>query len=214
MNTTSYKQAFYEAQAEEIIKKLNARNMEGYYCADREEASAKVKRFLTPDSSIAWGGSMTMEEIGLLDDLRESDYELIDRNMAVTPEEKRELFGKIVTADYFLMSTNAITLDGELINIDGNGNRVACLCQGPEQVIIVAGMNKVVADVEAGIQRVHNIAAPPNALRLGLDTPCANFGRCSLCLSKECMCAQTVVTRYNRIDGRIKVILVGEELGF
>lgn len=210
----SYKQQYYENLAESIIEKFNLRGIEGYYCADREEANAKAKRFLTPGCSISWGGSMTIEEIGLIDDLKESDYTIYDRSSAATPEEKRELYGRIVTSDFYFMSSNAITIDGQLINIDGAGNRVACLCHGPEHVVVIAGMNKIVPDVKSGIARVHNMAAPPNTLRLGLDTPCAEYGRCADCLSQDCICAHTVVTRFSRVPGRLKVILVGEELGY
>ncbi len=210
----SYKQQYYENLAESIIEKFNLRGIEGYYCADREEANAKAKRFLTPGCSISWGGSMTIQEIGLIDDLKESDYTIYDRAQAVTPEEKREMFSRIVTSDFYFMSSNAITINGELVNIDGAGNRVACLCHGPEHVVIIAGMNKIVPDVKSGIARVHNMAAPPNALRLGLNTPCAEYGRCADCLSKDCICAHTVITRFSRVPGRLKVILVGEELGY
>ncbi len=210
----SFKQQYYENLAESIIEKFNRRGIEGYYCTDREAANAKAKRFLTPGCSISWGGSMTLQEIGLIQDLKEGDHTVYDRAEAKTPEEKRKLFGQIVTSDFYFMSSNAVTIDGQLINIDGAGNRVACLCYGPEHVIIIAGMNKVVPDVKSGVARVHNMAAPPNALRLNLDTPCAEYGRCADCLKKDCICAHTVVTRYSRVPGRIKVILVGEELGY
>ncbi len=208
------KDIYYENLAESIIEKFNLRGIEGYYCGDREAANAKAKRFLTPGCSVAWGGSMTLEEIGLLDDLKESDYTIYDRSLAATPEEKKEMFSRIVTSDYYFMSSNAITIDGELINIDGAGNRVACLCHGPEHIVVIAGMNKVVTDVKSGIDRVRNMAAPPNANRLKLDTPCSEYGRCVDCLSKDCICAHTVVTRFSRVPGRLKVILVGEELGY
>lgn len=209
------KQINYQNLAENLINKFNLRGIEGYYCVDREEANAKVKRFFTPDCTIAWGGSATLNEIGILDDLREcDDYILYDKSLASTPEEKREIFGKNATADYYLMSSNAITMDGELVNIDGVGNRVACLCSGPENVIIVAGMNKVVENVEQAVSRTRNIAAPPNSVRLGLKTPCAEFGRCGNCFVPDCICGQIVITRMSRIQGRIKVILVGEELGY
>ena len=209
------KQINYQNLAENIINKFNLRGIEGYYCTDREEANAKAKRFLTPDCTISWGGSVTLAETGLIDDLKESDdYILYDKSEAVTAEEKREMFGKIATADYYFMSSNAITMDGELVNIDGNGNRVACLCSGPENVIIIAGMNKIVKNVEEAVSRTRNIAEPPNSVRLGLDTPCANSGRCGDCLSNDCICGQIVITRKSRKPGRIKVILVGEELGY
>lgn len=210
------KEQNYENLAEGIIEKLAHRGMEGYYCRDREEANAKVKRFLTPECSVTWGGSETLKEIGLLDDLRENgnEYDILDRANPDPGLTSKEFYAKMVTADFFLMSANAITLDGELINIDGNGNRVACLCNGPEHVILVVGMNKVVPDVASGIARVRNIAAPPNGVRLQTKTPCTEYGRCTDCLTDDCMCCHTVVTRKSRHPGRIKVILVGEELGY
>ena len=117
-------------------------------------------------------------------------------------------------ADYFLMSTNAITMDGELVNIDGRSNRVSCLCWGPQNVIIIAGMNKVALDVESALKRVRNFAAPPNAVRLNKNTPCAQTGKCADCYSPDCICSQIVITRRSSTPNRIKVILVGEELGY
>jgi L-lactate utilization protein LutB len=204
----------YENLADSIIEKFNLRGIEGYYCDNAEEALVTAKRFLTPGCSISWGGSETLKEIGLLEELKASDYIIYDRAEAKTAEERSALYSKIVTADYFFMSSNAITLDGQLINIDGTGNRVACLITGPENVIIIAGMNKIVTDVDTGIARVRNMAAPPNVVRLGVHTPCAELGRCANCLSEECICCEIVITRKSKIPGRIKVILVGEELGF
>lgn len=208
------KQVYYENLADSIIEKFNKRGIEGYYCANSEEALLTAKRFLTPGCSISWGGSETLNEIGLMEYLSNSDYLLYDRTVAKTAEEKTLMYSKIVTADYFFMSSNAITLDGQLVNIDGFGNRVACLIAGPKNVIIIAGMNKIVTDVETGIERVRNMAAPPNANRLNMKTPCAEIGRCANCLVEDCLCCEIVVTRKSRIPGRIKVILVGEELGF
>ncbi len=209
------KQINYQNLAESIINKFNLRGIEGYYCANKKDANEKAKHFLAPDCTISWGGSATLSEIGLINDLKKSDdYILYDRAVAITPEEKREMFGKIVTVDYYFMSSNAITLDGELVNIDGNGNRVACLCSGPANVIIIAGMNKIVKNVKEGISRTRNIAAPPNSVRLGLNTPCASAGRCCDCMTADCICDQIVITRMSRVRGRIKVILVGEELGY
>ena len=208
------KEQAYEVQAAHIIKKLKLRGMEGFYCNNKEEALEKAKEFLTPGSTVTWGGSETLREIGLRDWLPQSGCVLYDRAEAKTKEEQRAFFGKAVTADYFLMSTIAITLDGELVNIDGTGNRVACLIHGPEHVLVIAGMNKVSTDVEAALNRVKNIASPPNTIRLKKNTPCAKTGRCAECLSDDCICCQVVVTRLSRTKGRIKVILVGEELGF
>lgn len=208
------KKQYYENIADTLIEKFNLRGIEGYYCENKEEALTMAKRFLMPGCSIAWGGSETLKEVGLIEELKNSDYILYDRFAAKTEDEKTQMYGKIVTADYFFMSSNAITLDGQLVNIDGAGNRVACLIHGPKNVIIIAGMNKIVPDVETGIRRTHNIAAPPNAIRLGANTPCSQIGKCSDCLSKDCLCAQVVVTRKSKIPFRIKVILVGEELGY
>lgn len=208
------KKQYYENLADSLIEKFNLRGIEGYYCDNGEEAVAMAKRFLTPGCSISWGGSMTLEEIGLIDELHASDYVIYDRADAKTPKEHAEMYSKIVGSDYFFMSSNAITLDGQLINIDGRGNRVACLIAGPQNVIIIAGMNKIVTDVQSGIERVRNMATPPNTVRLHKNTPCAELGRCANCLADDCICCQIVITRKSQISGRIKVILVGEELGY
>lgn len=208
------KQQYYETIADNLIKKFNLRGIEGYYCSTREEALGTIKRFLTPDCSVTWGGSETLKEIGLLDALMDSDYIVYDRMEAKTPEEKSQMYSRIVTADYFFTSSNAITLDGELVNVDGNGNRVACLITGPKNVVVVAGMNKLTPDVASAIARVKHMAAPPNAMRLNCNTPCADIGRCVNCLTDDCICANTVVTRKSMKPGRIKVILIGEELGY
>ncbi len=208
------KKIYYENLADTIIDKFNKRGIEGYYCENSEAALATAKRFLTPGCSISWGGSETLLEIGLLEDLSSSDYILYDRGTAKTPEEKHQMYSKIVTADYYFMSSNAITLDGQLVNIDGSGNRVACLLTGPRNVIIIAGMNKIVTDVDIAVDRIRNMATPPNVVRLGKKTPCAETGKCANCLVEDCICNQIVITRRSGIAGRIKVILVGEVLGF
>lgn len=208
------KKQYYENLADSIIEKFNLRGIEGYYCDNSEDALIMAKRFLTPGCSISWGGSETLEEIGLISELKESDYIIYDRMDAKTPDEKSIMYSKIVTSDYFFMSSNAISIDGQLINIDASGNRVACLITGPKNVIIIAGMNKIVTDVNTGIERVRNMASPPNCVRLGMNTPCAELGRCANCLTDDCLCCEIVITRKSRIPGRIKVILVGEELGF
>lgn len=209
------KKKHYEILAGKMIEKLNLRQMEGYYAATKEEALQLVKeKFLTEGTSVCWGGSMTLGEVGVMDYLKSSKCEVIDRSAFTTPEEEKEIKAKMINADYFLMSTNAITLDEELVNIDGHANRVSFLCYGPENVLIIAGMNKVVTDVEEGVKRVRNIASPPNTLRLNKNTPCAKNGRCGDCLSEDCICSQVVVTRRSSVKNRIKVILVGEELGF
>lgn len=208
------KKKFYENQAHTIINKLQARNMEGYYCPDKASAKDKIMEIIGNQKKlVTYGGSVTLDEIGVKDAVQAAGHDLLIRENCVTDEEKAACFAKQVTADVYMMSTNAITLDGELVNIDGAGNRVSCLIYGPKEVIVVAGMNKVVTNVEDGIRRVRNIAAPPNTVRLSCDTPCATTGQCGNCLSNT-ICCHTVVTRASRIPKRIKVILVGEELGY
>lgn len=208
------KRQFYRNQAQSIIKKLEHRKMEGYYCETKEEAKEKFLELVGSDKkSICYGGSMTLDELGLKEAVEAAGHDLIRRENYKTPEEKKECAAKQVTADVFMTSTNAITLDGELVNIDGAGNRVCFLIYGPETVIVVAGMNKVVTDVESGIKRIRDFAAPPNTVRLNCDTPCAKTGRCADCIN-DTICCTTVVTRVSRVPGRIKVILVGEELGY
>lgn len=205
---------YYEILANSIIKGLEKRGMEGAYFKTSKEAVAHVLSMLPSKASVSWGGSITLEQTVLIDALKEKDLELIDRSLATSLEEKKVAQQRAFCADYYFMSTNAITADGELVNIDGNGNRVAALICGPEHVIILAGMNKVAADTDAAIQRVHTSAAPPNTMRLGLHTPCSQTGICKDCLSPDCICAHTVITRFNRNKGRIKVLLIGEILGF
>lgn len=208
------KQQYYENLAESLIEKFGLRQIEAYYAADRKEALEKACRYLSPESSVSWGGSVTLSEIGLIDAIKASDCTIYDRAEAVTPQQKRELFGKIASCDYYFMSSNAITLDGQLVNIDGTGNRVASLIHGPQNVVIIAGMNKIVPDIKSAIARIRNMAAPPNAVRLNYNTPCKELGRCADCLSRDCICDQIVITRRSFVPNRIKIILVGEELGY
>ncbi len=202
-------------QAETIIKNLTKRNMEGYFVETKEEAvSLIMERFLTDGKTICFGGSMSLEESGLMAAIERSGCVVYDRKAPKTPEEMREMKANMINSDYFLMSTNAITLDGELVNIDGYANRVSFLCYGPESVIVLAGMNKVVSSVEDGGRRVRDIASPPNTVRLNKNTPCAKTGRCGDCYSDDCICSQLVVTRRSGVKNRIKVVLVAEELGY
>ena len=183
--------------------------MSGYYCATKEEALQKALQLIPVNSSVGWGGSMTMEEIGLLNALKKGEYEAIDR----TQGDPKEQAAKIFTADYFLMSTNAITRTGELVNIDGASNRLSSLLHGPKHVIIVAGMNKLVKTVEDGFNRIQTSVCPVTAERSGRKTPCGIKGVCTDCQSPDCMCCNIVISRRSRYNGRVKVILVGENLG-
>ena len=209
------KNTYYEKQAATLIKNLAKRQMEGFYCATAEEAKEKALSLIEAGTSVSFGGSMTLEECGILEALRgRQDITLYDRATAKNPAEMDAIYRQAFSVDTFLMSTNAITLDGELINIDGRGNRIAALIYGPEQVIIIAGMNKVATDEAAGLARARNMAAPPNCVRLNKKTPCAVTGRCGDCYGEESICSQIVVTRRSSQKNRIKVILVGEELGY
>lgn len=207
-------QAAFSAAVPGIIMNLKKRNIEAFYY---ENSGAMVEDILTKipaGSSVTWGGSESARECGLMDAIKNGSYTLLDRAAAKTPEEKREFYGKAVMADVFLMSTNAITYNGELINIDGNGNRLACLMQGPKEVFIIVGMNKFVSSIEEGIQRIEHIAAPANVQRLHKETPCHTLGKCAHCFSENSICSHTVITRRSSHPGRIKLFIVPENLGY
>ena len=209
------KEIYYETTANTIIENLKKRRMEGYYCKTVKEAVETACSFLTPNSTVTFGGSQTLEETGLLPLLREKkDIYLLDRAAASGPAEVQEIYAKAFTADTYFMSTNAITEDGQLVNLDGKGNRVAALCYGPDQVLVIAGMNKLVRTLDDAISRTRNTAAPINAQRFTGDTPCRQLGTCGDCRKPDCICNQLVITRGSMIPGRVKVILVGESLGF
>lgn len=210
----THKQAAFAATVKTIMKNLEKRGMEGYFFEDSASCTDAILASIPENSTISWGGSESVKESGLMDGIQRGNYKLIDRFSASSPEEGRELYAQSVLADYYLMSSNAVTLNGELINIDGSGNRVACLIHSPRNVIIVVGMNKIVTDVNSGVDRVRNFAAPPNACRLNRQTPCHANGICGDCLSPDCMCNQIVITRRSGIKGRIKVYFVAEELGY
>ncbi len=210
----SYKAAAYENAAKTLIPQFEKRGMTACYCATKEEACRKILELMPAGSSIAWGGSESMVEAGVMDAIKEGDYQLIDRHSGKTPEEARAIYGRMVCADFHLMSTNAFTKDGMLVNIDGASNRVACLAYGPKQVIVLASMNKLCDDAESAVKRIRTQACPANAIRVGVKTPCAVTGICSDCLSPGCICGQILITRKSMVQGRIIVILCGDELGF
>ena len=209
------KQQYYENTAKTILKNMEKRGFEGSYCATAEDAVKKAMSYVTPGMQVSFGGSMSLFESHLMDALKEKpDITLLDRSTAQSPEEIQEIYHKALSCDCYFMSTNAITMDGELVNTDGTGNRVAALIYGPANVVIVAGMNKVAATLEEAHSRVKNVASPPNCIRLGRKTPCAITGTCHECFGDDCICSHTVVTRRSAIKNRIKIILVGEDLGY
>ena len=199
---------------EHLVKKFNERFFESYYCSTKEEAKEKALSLIEKGDTISWGGSQSIFQCGLIDELKKGNFNIIDRAEATTPEEKDELMHKAFFVDTYLMSTNAVSETGELVNIDGNGNRVASLCYGPKQVIIIVSLNKVMPDLDSAIKRARSVASPTNAQRFGLDTPCAKTGKCFNCTSPDCICADIVITRISRPKNRIKIIFCGEELGY
>lgn len=200
--------------AEKVIKGLESRKMEGYYAETKEEALKKALELIPEGSSIGWGGSMSIQEIGLKDAVCSGNYTVYNRDAGKNPQEKKATELAIMGSDFLLCSTNAITEDGILVNIDGMGNRVAGIIWGPEHVLMIVGMNKVVRDLEAAWSRARNEAAPINAQRFPIQTPCKKTGACADCKSPDSVCCQFVVTRFSKIPGRIKVILVNDDLGF
>lgn len=197
-----------------IIKGLESRNMEGYYTESKEEALKKALELMPEGSSIGWGGSMSIQEIGLKDAVCQGNYKVFNRDNCKSPEEKRATELAIFNSDYFITSSNAITEDGVLVNIDGMANRVAAITWGPRNVVMIVGMNKVVRGADEAVSRARHEAAPVNAQRFDIDTPCKKSGVCFDCKSADCICCQIVVTRFSKIPRRIKVILVNDELGF
>ena len=209
-----YKKKMYDLSGPKTAEALNKRHFEAYYCSTAAEAVEKVLELTPKTDVVSWGGAMTVDELGIKQRMAQEGYTLLDRDTAQTPEEKQAIMRQALTCGTFLMSSNAISKDGQLVNIDGNANRVAALCFGPESVLVIAGMNKVMGDLDSAIARARQVAAPANAQRFDIKTPCAVTGSCGDCTSPDCICCQVVITRACRPAGRIKVILVGEDLGF
>ena len=200
-----------ELLAQKVIKGLESRNMSGYYAASKEEALACALELIDKGSSIGMGGCMSAFEIGLVDALKAGDYKFIDR--AIEPDPRVAMLAAY-DSDVFIASANAITEDGIMVNIDGNSNRVSAIAQGPRKVVFIVGMNKICDDLDGAMKRARNVAAPINAQRFGLSTPCAKTGSCFDCKSPDTICCQFLITRFSRHEGRIHVILVNDNLGF
>ena len=205
---------YYLACADKIIAAMKTRQMECIYFENRKDMLEYLKAVIPAKATAAWGGSMTLKDSGVIDLLRGGLCKIIDRDAAKTPEEAHKCMHQAFNADCYFLSANAITMDGKLVNIDGNGNRVAALIYGPKDVYVIAGMNTVVKDEDAAMDRIKNMAAPMNAMRLTTGAPCTKTGNCMHCKGSGTICCHTVVTRYSRHPGRIKVLLVGEELGY
>ena len=200
-----------ELLAQTVIRGLQSRNMSGYYAANKEEALAKALELIPKGATVTMGGGMSVHEIGLTDALKQGDYHFIDRDKEA---DKRAAMLMAYDADVYLAGANAITQDGVMVNIDGNSNRVSAIAQGPKKVIFIVGMNKVCDDVDGAMKRARNVAAPINAQRFGLTTPCSKTGSCMNCKSPDTICCQILITRFSRHPGRMHVILVNDDLGF
>ena len=204
----------YDKAGAKVAEALNKRNFEAYYCSDRDAALEKILELIPQDHVVSWGGTATVDELGVKDALRQRGQAVIDRDTAKDAQERQQMLKQALTCNTFLMGSNAISADGQLVNIDGTGNRVAALCFGPTQVVVVAGMNKVAGDLDGAMRRAREVAAPMNAQRFPLKTPCVANGLCGDCKGPDSICAQIVTTRLCKPAGRIKVVLVGEDLGF
>ena len=200
-----------ELLAQKVIKGLESRNMKGYYAASREEALKLALSLIPEGSSATMGGGVSVAEIGLVKALKEGNYNFIDRNEIA---DKRAAMLAAYDADVYLASTNAMTDDGILVNIDGNANRVSAMCYGPKKLVLIVGMNKVCPDLDAAMKRARSVAATANAQRFGLSTPCSRTGACADCKSIDTICCQFLITRFNRHKDRVHVILVNDSLGF
>lgn len=209
------KELYYEKKGAQLVKALKKRNFDAWYCATKEQGLEKALELIPEGSVIGWGGAATAAQMGLLAAVSSEKYRAIDRDKCATAEEREQAMRDCLFSDVFITGANAISMDGEMVNIDGMGNRVAAIIYGPKTVLVVAGMNKVTDNLESAVERARTVAAPINQQRFLLKgNPCTVTGVCSDCTSTDCICNQIVITRNCRPAGRIKFILIGEELGF
>ena len=211
---TDPRQLYYNKRGEILVKNLKSRHFDAYYCESKEDALAQAMELIPKGASVAWGGALSADQIGLTESVRNGNYHVIDRSAGKTPEEQKEIVKNWLFSDVFLTGANALSLDGQMVSIDGTGNRVAAICYGPDTVLVIAGMNKVEDTLDAAINRARTVAAPMNKQRFQNMTPCGITGVCADCKSEGCICNQIVITRHCRPAGRIKFIIVGEDLGF
>ncbi len=200
-----------ELLAQTVIKGLESRNMTGYYAENKEAALKLALELIGEGSSVTMGGCMSAVEIGLVDAVKNGKYNFIDRSAFA---DRRAALLAAYDADVFITSANAMSSDGVIVNIDGNANRVSAIANGPKKVLFIVGMNKVCGDTDSAMKRAREVAAPTNAQRFGLDTPCSKKGTCFNCKSPDTICCQFLITRYSRHAGRIHMILVNDSLGF
>ena len=208
------KQLYWDKRGEVLVKNLKSRHFDAWYCATRAEALTKALEWIPEGATVGWGGTVTAQQIGLLDAVNAANYHAIDRDQCKTPEEREQAMKDSLFSDVFITGANALSITGEMVNIDGNGNRVGAIIYGPKQVLVVVGMNKVADSLEEAVKRARTVAAPMNKQRFLGHTPCSVTGVCADCKSEGCICNQIVITRNCRPAGRIRFILVGETLGF
>ena len=204
---------YYQKRGEILVKNLKSRHFDAYFCANKEEALAKALELIPEGATVSWGGAMSAQQIGLMDAVNNGPYNTIDRDTAKTPEERDQAAKDAMFCDVYLTGANGLSLDGQMVNIDGTGNRVAAIVYGPKSIIVVAGMNKVEDTLEAAVNRARTVAAPMNNQRFDNNNPCSVTASCANCKSLTCICNQILITRHCRPAGRIKFILVGEDLG-
>lgn len=195
------KQMYYEKRGELLVKNLKSRHFGACYCATKEEALQAALNLIPEGSKVGWGGATSAQEIGLFSALEKGNWNAVGRETA----------GGV---DVFITGANALSMEGEMVNIDGFGNRVSAIICGPKTVVVIAGMNKVMDTLEDAVQRARTVAAPTNVQRLQKATPCMATGTCHNCKSEDCICNHIVITRHGRPNGRIQFVLVGEDLGF
>jgi hypothetical protein len=197
------------------VDALKRNGFEAVYFPRREAAVAFVLDFVAPEMSVGLGGSATIKELGIPEQARAKGAVILDHGQPdLSPEERLEVSRRQLVCDLFLSSTNAITLDGALVNVDGNGNRVAAMTFGPKKVIVVAGVNKICTDIAAAFERIRTCAAPMNNKRLELTNPCATAGVCRNCDGRGRICCIYSVLKKRPMITDFTVVLVGESLGF
>ena len=210
---TEFEKMYYEKRGTVLVQNLRGRHFDAYYCDSKQDALAKALELIPETDLVSWGGAMSAQQIGLIDAIRGGTYRTIDRDACKTMEEREQAMKDALFCDTFIMGANAMSIDGQMVSVDGTGNRIGALVYGPKSVIVIVGMNKVADSLEEATRRARTVAAPKNKQRFGDGTPCAVTGVCGDCKSEKCICNHIVVTRHCRPVGRIKFIIVGEDLG-
>lgn len=210
---TEAKRWHFEKQIQETIKAINKNNMEGIYVKDKEGALEEILKRIPKNATVTHGGSYTLKELGMSDILKKGRYRYLREDSSENDASRHDVHMKAFSSDVYLTSVNAITMEGELIAVDGTGNRVACLFFGPKKVLVVAGKNKIVSTLEDGIRRIKEYVAPVHAKRRNWDLPCTQVGKCVNCSAPRRICNRLAILQYERDKDRTTVILVGEDLG-